>query len=317
MIRLGIVGTGKIANQHVSILKALPQVRLVGVTSRTKQKAEAFASQHDIPLVADDVNQLINQSKPDGLLVLVSVDQIYNVCCQILPCAIPLFIEKPAGLTASETWRLAQLAEAKQVRTMVGYNRRYYSIFAKGLEIIKEHGSLLGVLVEGHERMGQIRQNSSHSEHVLSHWLYANATHTIDLLRLFGGEIDDVKSFSRRYEEANGDQFAAVMAFDSGALGTYVSHWLSPGGWRVVLFGQGATVEYRPLETGIWTDAAFQTHNIEPDAVDIDYKPGFYQQMVAFCSMIETKCLEWPGQDLMGAYQTMSLANQFVQELTG
>ena len=309
-IRLGIVGTGKIAHLHVSVLKQMPHVDMVGVTSRTKDKANAFANDYGIPLVADDVFQLVETAKPDALLVLVSADQIYNTCCQIIPLGLPLFLEKPPGLSAAETWRLAQLADGANIQTMVGYNRRYYSIFHKGLDIIKRHGSLLGVLVEGHERMGQIRKNGSHSEHVLSHWLYANATHTIDLLRLFGGEIGQLKTLTHRHAEANGDQFTAVMAFESGALGTYVSHWLSPGGWRVVLFGEGVSVEYKPLETGNWTDASFQTHDIEPDPEDLDYKPGFYRQMAAFCDLVNTGSLSWPGQSLREAYHTMHLAEK-------
>lgn len=314
-IRLGIVGTGKIARLHVSVLKQMSHVDIVGVTSRTKGKAQGFANEYGISLVADDVFQLVETAKPDALLVLVSADQIYNACCQIIPLGLPLFLEKPPGLSAAETWRLAQLADGAGIQTMVGYNRRYYSIFHKGLDIIKKHGSLLGVMVEGHERMGQIRKSGSHSEHVLSHWLYANATHTIDLLRLFGGNVNHLKPLSRRYAEANGDQFTAVMEFESGALGTYVSHWLSPGGWRVALFGQGVTVEFKPLEVGIWTDASFQTHDIAPDVEDVDHKPGFYQQMVGFCDLVQTDHLKWPGQDLNGAYQTMQLADGLVQAL--
>lgn len=308
IVRLGIVGAGRIAAEHLKVLRSIPAAEAVGLVSRTRLKAQALAAEFGVPTVGDDLADLVDRAQPDGLLILVSADQIYDVTCSALGFGIPLFIEKPPGLFPGETWRLAHLARARGIKTMVGYNRRFYSVFQKGLEIIRRNGPLLSVLVEGHERMASVRDARGHPEHILSRWLYANATHTIDLLRFFGGEVQDMHVIAHRYQEAGGDQFSAIMNFACGAMGTYISHWLSPGGWRVVLYGQGVTVEFQPLESGRWTDAIFQTHEIEPDREDQQHKPGFYRQIAAYCDMVQGGNLSWPGQDLEGAYQTMRLA---------
>jgi predicted dehydrogenase len=129
-------------------------------------------------------------------------------------------------------------------------------------------------------------------------------------LRFFAGEVRDVFSFAHRYQEAHGDQFAAIIDFESGAMGEYVSHWLSPGGWRVVLFGHGVTVEFKPLETGRWTDSHFQVHEIEVDPMDIQFKPGFYRQVAAFADLVRGAAPRWPLVNLEGAYLTMHLAER-------
>lgn len=317
-VRLGIVGAGRIAVEHLEPLQGLNGAQVVGLTSRTKARAQVLADRFAVPLVADDLPRLMEAACPDGLLILVSVDQVYDVTCAALNYGVPLFVEKPAGLMPGETWRLARLARERGVRSMVGYNRRYYSIFHKGLEIIQQRGPLMGVMIEGHERIASIRntrydKNSwtpNLSEHVLAAWQYVMSTHTIDLLRFFGGEVRDVFSIAHRYQEARGDQFAAVMNFESGAMGEYISHWLSPGGWRVVLYGHRVTVEFKPLEAGCWTDAKFHTHEIEPDPEDIQYKPGFYRQMLAFCDLVRGEAPMWPVPDLDDAYRTMRLAEQ-------
>jgi predicted dehydrogenase len=308
-VRIGVIGAGRIAIKHLEVLNACPGARLAGITSRTRSRAEALAGQFGGAPVFDDADALVRDARPDALLVLVSADQIHAAALDAMRFRLPLLIEKPAGLTPAESAALAQRADALGVRTMVGYNRRHYSIFKAGLEIVRSHGPLMGVLVEGHERMGAIRRVSKHGENVLGSWLYANATHTIDLLRFFGGEAQQVQCLTHRYREPLGDQFGALLEFESGAMGHYVSHWLSPGGWRVVLYGDGVSVEFKPLESGRWTDMSGETHDLAPSAEDQRFKPGFFGQMEAFCALVRDPSARSPI-DLAGAHRTMLLAER-------
>lgn len=311
VVKLGLIGAGWIARQHLEVLKDIDWIKVVGITSRTKVKAEQLAREYHVPVCSNDVESLIQDAKPDALMVLVSCEQMYTVVASVIPFGLPLFIEKPAGLLPEENEKLAVLAERYKVKTMVGFNRRFYSIFHKGLDIIKQHGPLLGVVVEGHERMWRIRAGGKFSKEEIDNWIFANSVHTIDLLRFFGGEVNNLKTIAqRRFDEARGDQFAAVMELENGAIGQYNAHWYSPGGWRVVLYGDGATVEFKPLEKGIWIDKNFVSHDILPDDVDIKYKPGFYRQMETFGKLVREGVQQWPCLDLGGSYKTMHLAEQ-------
>jgi predicted dehydrogenase len=309
-VRLGLVGAGNIAVKHLEALQGVAGASVVGIASRTRAKAEALAARFDIPCVADDLDGLLREARPDGLLILVSVSSIGAVTRQAMQAGLPLFVEKPAGLTPLDSAELARLAGELGVRSMVGYNRRYYSVFHQGIEVIRRHGPLLGLLIEGHERIDAVRATGRHPDAVLDGWIYANATHTIDLLRFFGGEVGEMHCLAHRRREPFGDQFAAIMNFDSGALGEYSAHWLSPGGWRVMLSGQGVTVEFKPLETGVWIDAKGQRHEIVPGDEDQRCKPGFHGQMAAFCRLVRGEDPGWPAQDLAGAHRTMLLAER-------
>jgi predicted dehydrogenase len=315
VIRLGVVGAGNIASQHLQVLRHIRGIEVAGITSRTREKAELLASEFEIQHVADNLKDLVEDVRPDGLLILVSIAQMFEATKEAIQFGLPLFIEKPPGLLPNETEQLAKDAHDKDVRTMVGFNRRHYSIFHKGLQLIREHGPLMGILVEGHERIEAVRKSSMHSEQLLASWLYANSTHTIDLMRFFGGEVEKVDSITHRYREPLGDQFAAIVNYSSGTMGTYVANWLSPGGWRVVLYGDGVRVDFQPLETGRWTDKNYQIHEIEPDKQDIDHKPGFYNQMLAFCDLVRGASLQWPSQDLDAAYETMCLARRLAESV--
>lgn len=307
-VRVGLIGAGSIAKKHLDVIRGMDDIEAVGITSRTREKAEHLASEYGIFVCADNPDSLIKEAQPDALMVLVSADQIYEVTSKVIPYGLPLFVEKPPGLIPSDTKKLAILAKEYSVPNMVGFNRRFYSIFDKGLKIIREHGPLLGVEIQGHERMWL--RAARLSERDRYHWIFSNSTHTIDLLRFFGGEPESISALAHRYIEPRGDQFSVLMELESGAIGRYSAHWYSPGGWSVVLYGYGATVEYRPLETGRWTDKNFIIHDIEPDEVDCLYKPGFFRQTQAFIKLVRDRVGQWPMLDLEGAYKTMALAEQ-------
>jgi len=280
------------------------------MTSRTISKAEKLANSFQIDQVYDGVAALVQKCAPDGVMVLVSANQIYDVAVNLIPAGIPLFLEKPPGLVPEQTKTLVELADKYSTKNMVGFNRRYYSIFHKGIELINQNGGLLGVAVEGHERFWKIVDRDIPNE-IRENWIYANSTHTIDLLRLFGGEVEQINALKNSLKEKNGDQFVASMKFVSGTIGTYTSHWFSPGGWTVTLYSDTIAVQFKPLEKGIWIDTDFQQHDIMPDEVDIKYKQGFYKQMEAFVNMVRTGMLETPAMDLAEALKTMELAKEF------
>jgi len=307
-VRIGLIGAGAITRKHLDVIADIGWIEAVGITSRTRSKAEHIAQEYEIPVCSKDVESLIKEVRPDALMVLVSVEQTFQMVTTLLPYKLPLFLEKPPGLIPDETKALAALAQAHSVQTMVGFNRRYYSVFRKGLDLIRDKGSLLGVSVDGHERFWKIKDRLNDTK--CASWIYANSTHTIDLLRFFGGEPSNIHAVAHSYIENNGDQFAAIMDLDSDTIGRYNAHWYSPGGWSVVLYGDGVTVEFKPLENGTWTDKQFKIHEITPDEVDQKYKPGFYEQMKAFGEMVVNGDLPWPGQDLAASYKTMQLTEK-------
>lgn len=310
-LRVGLIGAGAIARQHLTAMRRVPELLAVGLCSRTRAKAETLAAEFGVPLVADSPGALVRQARPDALMVLVSPQAMAPLALKCLDFGLPLFLEKPVGLSVAEAEEVARMAAEKGVPNMVGFNRRHYSIFQKGLSKVLARGRLLAVQVEGSERMNVARATGRFTDEVLRAWIFANATHTIDLLRHFGGEPEEVCAFASSLHEPLGDQFAAALRFPGGRLGSFTGNWHSPGGWAVVLKGEGVTAEFRPLETCRVTYADGTTETLEPDADDAASKPGFTGQLRAFAGLVRTGVLAPPSQDLAGALLTMRLAGQF------
>jgi len=309
-VRLGLIGAGNIARQHLLAISRLPDVEAVGLTSRTRPRAEALAAEFAVPLVADSPSELVRQARPDALMVLVPPQTMAPLSIACMEFGLPLFLEKPVGLGVAEAEHAADAAARRGARTMVGFNRRHYTVFHEGLRRIRERGRLLAVHVEGNERMALVRGLNRFPEDVLRAWLFANATHTIDLLRFFGGEPEEIHALCASLHEPLGDQFAACLRFSGGALGSYTANWHSPGGWGVVLKGEGVTVEFKPLESGRAIYADGTTFAIEPQADDQGMKAGFTGQLRAFAGLVRTGVLPAPSLDLAGALATMRLAGR-------
>ena len=253
----------------------------------------------------NSLDSLVRKNYVDGLIILVSPESIFNVTKKVIKLGIPFFLEKPPGLNCKETSILNKLALKKKILNMVCFNRRHYSIFKKGIEIINKNGKLLGISIEGHERFWKVEQN--YSKKIKDKWIYANSIHTIDLLRFFGGDVKKVFSLKKKIIQKGGDQFVSAIEFKNGIIGNYISHWYSPGGWSIKLFGQGITVEFKPLEKGYVIDKNFNSKEIKTDKYDKKFKAGLFRQIDSFRKLVETKKLTWPSQNLNDSLKTMLL----------
>ena len=303
--KLGIIGAGYIARKHLEVIKKINGLQAVSITSRTYSKAAKIAKDFNIQNVFKNINTLIKKSNPDALLILVSSENIFKITKKIIPYKIPFFVEKPPGLNFLEIKKLNFLAKKYKVINMVGFNRRFYSNFMTGINIIKKHGQLLGITIEGHEKYW-ITKNLINKKNKDS-WIYSNSSHVIDLFRFFAGEIINSHSFVGRFMRKNGDQFSSIIKFNNGILGNFIANWYSPSGWSVCLHGEKIMVQFKPLEKGIWIDKKFVKHIIKNNEKDKKYKPGFYNQMLAFQKMLKTKKINWPVQDLNSSLKTFSL----------
>jgi predicted dehydrogenase len=84
-VRIGLIGAGAITRTHLDVIADIDLIEAVGITSRTKKKAEHIAQEYGIPICSDDVESLVREACPDALMVLVSVEQMFPVISNA-PC---------------------------------------------------------------------------------------------------------------------------------------------------------------------------------------------------------------------------------------
>ncbi len=244
---------------------------------------------------------MLDKHNFDAVLILVTIENVGKVGLDCARRGIPLFIEKPPGLSVEETKKIKQVAEENNTKTMVAFNRRFMSTMVKAKELI---GDLKGINVEAPERFLDIIESGENSKEAMDAWIYANGTHCIDLMRFFGGDVKEIISFSNKDKKS----FNAQIKFEN-CVGQYRSYWDCPGGWNVVLYGEDSKINIFPLEKGIFSVRNKEDVEINLSELDKKYKPGFYLQMRYFIDCVkEGKSMA--GFDINEAIRTMELAKE-------
>jgi predicted dehydrogenase len=306
-IRLGLIGTGNIAEKHLEVLKSFADVEVTALCNSGHPRIHDCADRFGIAARFTDYKQFLDQADIEAVLVLVSVVRVAEVTAECLQRGIPTLIEKPPGLSPAETASLAALATKTNTINMVALNRRFYSVMQRAREAILEAGPLVSMVVEAPERIADYRA-AGHPAEVINNILFANGIHCLDLFRYFGGEVAKVKNVSTQWFENQNDSYNALLRFENGATGHYISNWTTPGRWSVNLYGKDRKITLCPLERGTVLNRDGEPYDLPVDSVDQDYKPGIYAQARYFIDCVrEQRKPAFPAADLDDAVKTMKL----------
>lgn len=307
-MRVALIGAGNIAERHLEVLRALPEIEIAAISSRGHPRIDTLSEKFGIRSKFNDYRRMLDEVDVDAVFVLVSATQIVPVTTECLKRGVPTLLEKPPGLSAIAAQQLAETAAANNCLNMVALNRRFYSVMQRAREEILSSGPLVSVVVEGPERLAEVKAVGVHPPEVIEGLLFANSIHCIDLLRYFGGDVDKVVATASQWDEAQNNSFGALMKFQNGASGHYIAHWMSPASWSVTLYGMGRRVSLDPLEKGVLMDSDRSEKLLPVDPVDLEFKPGLYAQNQFFLNCVKDKRQPtYPASDLADAVKTMNL----------
>lgn len=125
-IRVGIVGVGTWARHgHLRVLALLPQYKVQAVYSERRERAEAAASEYDIPQVADSLDALVNNPEVDLVVVLNTAPQHEQTVRAAIAAGKNVYCEWPLTTTTAASEQLVHLAKEAGVRHIVGLQRRH------------------------------------------------------------------------------------------------------------------------------------------------------------------------------------------------
>ncbi|MGV9385436.1 Gfo/Idh/MocA family protein [Nonomuraea sp. NPDC003707] len=124
-LRWGIVGPGWIAGEFAKALRAHTAQRPVAVSSRSVERAQAFATEHGIEYVLGSTEQLVRHPEVDVVYVATPQSAHLAVGLAAIAAGKHVLIEKPITVTAAEARTLAEAARAAGVLVMEAMWSRY------------------------------------------------------------------------------------------------------------------------------------------------------------------------------------------------
>ena len=113
VLRMGIVGSGRIAGRFVAESHFVSGVDVEAVYSRTPENAAAFAEKFELTGVADSYEALLDSV--DAVYIATPHPTHYDYACRAIDAGVHVLCEKPMTLTARETTDLFDRADAAGV----------------------------------------------------------------------------------------------------------------------------------------------------------------------------------------------------------
>jgi predicted dehydrogenase len=314
-IRLAVVGFGEIARQHITAFRSLG-ARVVAAVSRSPQSRRKAEQVGGIERTYADPLTMVERERPDGILVTTSVLSQFEVIHKLICCDVPLLVEKPPAVSFADWSVLRDQIEARHLPIMVGLNRRYYSIYQRGLQRLGGIDAVTSVSVEWSEDPERVLA-AGHLPEILPVLNFANSIHGLDLLVFFAGILRNAEVWGRNLDHS-GRRFRWQMGVhgvtDRGVRTGFESNWDVPGRWRLVVDAANARMVSVPLETAVLFARGRAPETVEPSAEDQRFKPGFYGQASAFLELIrERKFPTWPAASLEEASASMQLAEMLTR----
>jgi len=309
---VAIIGAGNMAREHILAFADVPGVKIAGIHSKTRSRAEALAQEYGIAGVYDSISDLYEKTRADLVVVTVFETAMNPVSRASFEYPWTVLLEKPPGYNLSDAEEILSAAKAASRKVLVGLNRRFLSSTRAVLADLQSRPSPRFIHVQDQQNL-QVAASIGHPDIVVKNWMYANSIHVIDYLRLFGrGMVTSVTPIFA-WDAKSSAVVAAKIEFSSGDLGMYEGIWKGPGPWAVTVTTPEKRWEMRPLE-----QASFQLwgeRKLQPVAVhkwDQNFKPGFRLQ----AENAVASALGRPSQSptLDEAIETMRLINGIFQQ---
>ncbi len=189
---VAIVGAGYMASEHAKAFAAQPDVRLVGIFSRSPARAAALAANYPGMTVAGSVAELYERTRADLLVVAVSELSMSEVSRECFGFPWTVLLEKPAGYDAADAAAILANAADLSRRVFVALNRRSYASTRVVRERLNRISGARFIKVQDQEDILEARRQGR-PELIVANWMFANAIHLIDYFRIFGrGQITEV-----------------------------------------------------------------------------------------------------------------------------
>lgn len=143
IIKIGIVGTGRIAHRFVEEAKFVSGTTVEGVYGRTDARVQEFACTHELSFGVTDYKKCLN--KVDAVYVATPHLTHYDYAKQALEAGVHVLCEKPMTLSVTQAKELYALAAKKKLVFMEAIKTAFAPGFLRMVAVAKS--GLIGHVV--------------------------------------------------------------------------------------------------------------------------------------------------------------------------
>lgn len=231
MVNWGFIGCGDVTEKKSGpAFSKVTGSKVVAVMRRDGKKAEDYARRHGVGKWYDNANDLINDPEVNAVYVATPPGSHVEYAIAAMRAGKPVYIEKPMAASFEECLQINRVSEEAGVPCFVAYYRRTLPYFLRVKQLVDD--GLLGNISAVQIRFAIPPYKEDYNRETLpwrvkkdiagAGYFYDLASHQLDLLDYFFGEITDVSGFSHNvaglYEVE--DSVTAAFRFKSGLTGS-------------------------------------------------------------------------------------------------
>jgi len=230
MIKVALVGAGKMGISHLSILGSHPDVKVVGICDTSKMVLDVLRKYSPFKCYSD-YETMLEETQPDAVFVSVPTKYHAGIVKKVIEKGTHVFAEKPLCLTVEEGYELVELANSKGIVNQVGYHNKFIGTFNEAKRIL-DQGYLGEIFHFEGEAYGPVvvrkKQDNWRSDPTQGGGcLMDYASHVIDLINYVLAPITKVKGsiLKSLYSNKVEDSVYALLELSSKVTGVLSVNW--------------------------------------------------------------------------------------------
>ena len=138
MLKVGLIGCGMVADQHLSQIRSLPNCEIVGVCDLEPLMARQLAERFRVPRHFSDVSELLRSARPDVVHITTPAQSHFPLGKLCIEAGCHVYLEKPFTVTAPQAEELLTLAESKGLKMTAGHNLQFNPEAIRMRQMVKE-----------------------------------------------------------------------------------------------------------------------------------------------------------------------------------
>jgi predicted dehydrogenase len=146
MLKVAIVGCGKIADDHCSQIQRIQGCEIVGVCDRELLMARQLCERFPVKRYFSDLTDMLRQTEPDVVHVCTPPESHFAIAIQCLDAGCHVYVEKPFALCLYEAQEMIASAMRKGFKITAGHDDQFRHVARRMRAVVKD-GYLGGVPV--------------------------------------------------------------------------------------------------------------------------------------------------------------------------
>jgi UDP-N-acetyl-2-amino-2-deoxyglucuronate dehydrogenase len=225
-VGFGIIGTGNIAKFHADCIEKIPNAKLLGVLSKSENRAHQLAEHYNCP-VFWEMDKLLAVAGIEVICICNESGMHGATIAEIAKAGKNILCEKPLEITVEKIDQITEVVNYSGVKLGCVFQNRENPEYQKLKRYVQE--GVLGKLLLCQTGVNWYRppgyyENSWRGTHILDGGaaFINQGIHTIDLMLDLMGEVSEVSGFidTLHHSIEGEDVGVAALKFKSGALGT-------------------------------------------------------------------------------------------------